>query len=160
MVFLPVDNVNDGLGEGDLLDGGHVEPVHVLPPVDLVVLQQAFQSILSSLRLWHDQVRFPLPTRCPPSALMEIIIKKDMFRILSVPYFILPPHRLHCVGRVLGSNPEVKSKKKKKWRMGPYAGADYNLTLCPLQSRLQSPNTFTMDNPMPESTLTLCQRRL
>ncbi len=33
--------------------------------------------------------------------------------------------------------------------MGPYAGVDYNLTLCPLQSRL---NTFTTGNPMPEST--------
>ncbi len=25
----------------------------------------------------------------------------------------------------------------KTWFMGPYAGVDYNLTLCPLQSRLQ-----------------------
>ncbi len=33
--------------------------------------------------------------------------------------------------------------------MGPYAGVDYNLNLCPLQSRLQH------IYPMPESTLTL-----
>jgi hypothetical protein len=33
----------------------------------------------------------------------------------------------------------------------PYAGVDFNLTLCPLQSRS---NTFTMCNTMPESTLT------
>jgi hypothetical protein len=33
--------------------------------------------------------------------------------------------------------------------MGPY---DYNLNLCRLQSR---PNTRTMGNPMPESTLSL-----
>ena len=40
--------------------------------------------------------------------------------------------------------------------MGPYAGVDYNLTLCPLQSRHS--NTFTMRNPMPESTLTRFRR--
>jgi hypothetical protein len=34
--------------------------------------------------------------------------------------------------------------------MGPYAGVDYNLTLC--HSVVDS-NTFTMDNPMPGSTL-------
>jgi hypothetical protein len=34
--------------------------------------------------------------------------------------------------------------------MGPYAGVDYNLTLC--HSVVDS-NTFTMDNPMPESIL-------
>jgi hypothetical protein len=39
--------------------------------------------------------------------------------------------------------------------MGPYAGVDSNLTLC----RLQRSST-TMGNPMPESTLTLCQSRL
>jgi hypothetical protein len=33
--------------------------------------------------------------------------------------------------------------------MGPYAGVDFNLNLCPLQSRLQR------IYPMPESTLTL-----
>ncbi len=35
--------------------------------------------------------------------------------------------------------------------MGPYAGVDYNLTY--VYSRVDS-NTFTMGNPMPESTLT------
>jgi hypothetical protein len=28
--------------------------------------------------------------------------------------------------------------------MGPYSGVDYNFTLCPLRSRLQVSNTFTM----------------
>ncbi len=27
--------------------------------------------------------------------------------------------------------------QRKTWSMGPYAGVDYNFTLCPLQSRLQ-----------------------
>ncbi len=40
--------------------------------------------------------------------------------------------------------------------MGPYAGVDYNLTLCPLY-RVDS-NTFTMGNPVPESTLSLYAR--
>jgi hypothetical protein len=57
--------------------------------------------------------------------------------------------------------------------MGPYAGVDYNLTLCPLQSQLQhnyhrkpfvrvdlNPMLELTLNPMPESTLTLCQSRL
>jgi hypothetical protein len=35
--------------------------------------------------------------------------------------------------------------------MGPYAGTDYNLTLCPLQSDRVDSNTFTM--------ATLCQCR-
>jgi hypothetical protein len=48
--------------------------------------------------------------------------------------------------------------------MGPYAGVEYNLTLCPLQSRLQhiyhgQPYASVYLNPMPESTLTLCQSR-
>ena len=42
--------------------------------------------------------------------------------------------------------------------MGPYAGVDYNLTLVPLQSRLQHiyhgrPHARVDPNPMPESTL-------
>jgi hypothetical protein len=36
--------------------------------------------------------------------------------------------------------------------MEPYAGVDYNLTF--------GSNTLTMGNPMPESTLTLCQSQL
>ncbi len=43
--------------------------------------------------------------------------------------------------------------------MGPYAEVDYNLTSCPLLSRLQHIYSI-MDDPMPESTLTLCQSRL
>jgi hypothetical protein len=35
----------------------------------------------------------------------------------------------------------------ESWCMGPTAGVDYNLTLCWLQSRLQS-NTCTMGNPI------------
>jgi hypothetical protein len=41
--------------------------------------------------------------------------------------------------------------------MGPYAEVDYILTLCPLQSRLQH---IYYGQPIPESTLTLCQSRL
>jgi hypothetical protein len=41
--------------------------------------------------------------------------------------------------------------QRKTWCIGPYAGVDYNLTLCLLQRRLQ----FNMGNPMPESTLSL-----
>ncbi len=45
--------------------------------------------------------------------------------------------------------------------MGPYAGVDYNLALCPLQSRLQhiyiwQPSARDL-NPMPESTLSPSQ---
>jgi hypothetical protein len=40
--------------------------------------------------------------------------------------------------------------------MGPYAGVDYNLTLCPLQSRLQH---IYHGQPLTlKSTLTLCQK--
>ncbi len=44
--------------------------------------------------------------------------------------------------------------QRKTWCMGPYAGVYYNLTLCPLQSRLLH---IYHGQPMPESTLTLCQ---
>ncbi len=47
-------------------------------------------------------------------------------------------------------------KQRKTWYMGPYTGVDDNLTLYSL--RVDS-NTFTMGNPMPVSTLTLCQSR-
>jgi hypothetical protein len=51
-----------------------------------------------------------------------------------------------------------RGRIKKKWCMRPYAGADYNLTLCPLQSRLQyiyhgQSNARVGLNPMPESNL-------
>ncbi len=47
---------------------------------------------------------------------------------------------------------------RKTWCMWPYAGVDYNLTLCPLQSRLQHichghPYGRVDLNPAPESTL-------
>jgi hypothetical protein len=47
--------------------------------------------------------------------------------------------------------------------MGPYAGVDYNLTLCPLQSQLQHiyhrrPYARIDLNPLPESTLSPSQR--
>jgi hypothetical protein len=46
--------------------------------------------------------------------------------------------------------------QRKTRCMGPYAGVDYNLTLCPLQSRLQ--NIYPgLGNPMPESTLSPSQ---
>jgi hypothetical protein len=49
--------------------------------------------------------------------------------------------------------------------MEPYAGVYYNLTLCRLQSRLQytyhgQPYARVDLNPMPESSLKLCQSRL
>jgi hypothetical protein len=53
--------------------------------------------------------------------------------------------------------------QSKTWCMGSYAGVDYNLTLCPLQSRLEhiyhGRQLYTkVDlNPMPESTLSPSQ---
>jgi hypothetical protein len=46
--------------------------------------------------------------------------------------------------------------------MEPYAGVDYNLTLCPLKSRLEhiyhgQPYARVDLNPMPESTLSPSQ---
>jgi hypothetical protein len=51
---------------------------------------------------------------------------------------------------------------RKTWCMGPYAGVDYNLTLCPLQIRLQhiypgQPSARVGLNPTPESTLSPSQ---
>jgi hypothetical protein len=43
--------------------------------------------------------------------------------------------------------------------MEPYAGIDYNFTLCRLQSLLQH-MYHGLGNPIPESTLTLYQSRL
>ncbi len=52
--------------------------------------------------------------------------------------------------------------QRKTWCMGTYAGVDYNLTLCPLQSRLQhiyhgQPYARVDLNPVPESTLSPSQ---
>ena len=46
---------------------------------------------------------------------------------------------------------------KKTWCMGPYAGVEYNLTLCRLQNRLQH---MHHGQPYAESTLNLCHSRL
>ncbi len=47
---------------------------------------------------------------------------------------------------------------KKTWYMGPYAVVDYIIS--PFVDAKVNSNTFIMGNPMPESTLTLCQIRL
>ncbi len=47
--------------------------------------------------------------------------------------------------------------QRETWCMGPNAGVD--LTSPYVVSRVDT-NTFTMGNPLPESTLTLCQSRL
>jgi hypothetical protein len=57
----------------------------------------------------------------------------------------------------LGDITPMRRNPKKNGCMGPYAGVDYNLTLCRLQSRLQH---IYHGQPMPELTLTLCQSRL
>ncbi len=62
-----------------------------------------------------------------------------------------PPYKIRFVcnwGRI----------QRKTWWMEPYAGVDYNLALCPLQSRLQ--NIYREQPSLSESTLTLCQSRL
>jgi hypothetical protein len=58
---------------------------------------------------------------------------------------------------VLSFRTEAESKEKHVYG-GPYAGIDYNLTLCPLQSRLQhiyhwQPYARVDLNHMPETTL-------
>jgi hypothetical protein len=67
----------------------------------------------------------------------------------------------YCFRFYTGPSSEAESKEKHgewdQWAMGPYAGVDYNLTLCPLQSRLQ---LIYHGQPMPESTLTLCQSQV
>jgi hypothetical protein len=52
--------------------------------------------------------------------------------------------------------------QRKTWCMGPYAGVDLNLTLCPLQSRHQhiyhgQPYARVDLNPMPELSLSPSQ---
>jgi hypothetical protein len=60
-------------------------------------------------------------------------------------------------------SPEAESKEKHGVRRtGPYAGFDYNLTICPLQSRLQhiyngQPYARVDLNPILESTLSPSQ---
>jgi hypothetical protein len=49
--------------------------------------------------------------------------------------------------------------QRKIWCIGPYAGVDYNLTLCPLQSS-RSQHIYRGQPYMPKSTLTLRQSRL
>jgi hypothetical protein len=48
---------------------------------------------------------------------------------------------------------EKRLYSRETWCMGPYAGMDYNLTLC-------RTNTCIMGDPMPEWTLPLCQSQL
>ncbi len=40
----------------------------------------------------------------------------------------------YCMKRVVVNRGQIQ---RKKWCMEPYAGVDYNLTLCPLQGRLK-----------------------
>ncbi len=74
-------------------------------------------------------------------------IQYSLVLLILLLYFITRTHGKDLRGQI----------QRKTWFMGPYAGADYNLNLCPLQSRLQH---FTIGNPTIESTLTLLQSRL
>jgi hypothetical protein len=75
---------------------------------------------------------------------------------------VIPPKCIPVLPR--NQRPNLK---KIRVKAGPYAGVNYNLTLPYAHTRVDS-NTFTMDNPMsestlnpmPESTFTLCQSRL
>jgi hypothetical protein len=77
----------------------------------------------------------------------------ERFLIPRVPQMLWQPHiLLNSRGRI----------QRKTWCMGPFAGVDYNLTLCRLLSRLQhihhgQPHTWVDLNPIPESTLSPCQ---
>jgi hypothetical protein len=70
-----------------------------------------------------------------------------------------------CKPCLLEQNMDIRGGiQRKTWCIGPSAGDDYNLTLCPLQCRLQriyhgQPNARVDLNLMPESTLTLSQSR-
>ncbi len=84
----------------------------------------------------------------------ELIGKTEVqiHQIYPLKFFLDPKFALHKYLKVARS-----WIQRKAWYVGPYAGVDYNLTLCRLQSRLQH---HTMGNPSPESTLTLCRSRL
>jgi hypothetical protein len=72
------------------------------------------------------------------------------FILFSLFIWLLTGRALQYGGRI----------QRKTWYMGPYAGGDYNLTLCPLQSRLQhiyhGQSYARVDlNPLPELSLAL-----
>ncbi len=98
----------------------------------------------------------------------KIVKKEHIFKTLKV--FYPSPHkrqmkqqRLYCSDYWkeldhLGQNLSRGRIQRKTWCMGPYAGVDYNLTLCTLQGRLQhiyhgQPYARIDLNPMLESTL-------
>jgi hypothetical protein len=55
---------------------------------------------------------------------------------------------------------EAESNEKRGvWKLEPYAGVDYNLTLCRLRHIYHGQPSARIDlKPIPESTLTLCQK--
>ncbi len=93
--------------------------------------------------LWASNSRFVFP-------LAANLYNKDKI-ITCIIFFFL------CLWKSM--RPSRGRIQRKTWRMGPYAGVDYkNLTLCPLQSRLQ--HIYHGQPYMPESTVTLGQSRL
>ncbi len=62
----------------------------------------------------------------PESCHLSCLLSKLLFHFPNrCPAFLLAVH-IVSRGRI----------QRKTWRMGPYAGVDYNIVLCPLQSRL------------------------
>jgi hypothetical protein len=55
----------------------------------------------------------------------------------TIPGGVLNIDKLFIAGMPKGNQPFRGRIQTKTWCVGPYAGVDYNLTLCQLQSRLQ-----------------------
>ncbi len=79
--------------------------------------------------------------------------------VLGLPSLSMCPWLLMYTCRASASRDRIQRKTQS---VEPYAGVDYNLTLCPLRSRLQhiyngQPYVRVDLNLMPESTLSPCQ---
>jgi hypothetical protein len=73
----------------------------------------------------------------------------------AIPTAVGPPD---SVGKSRNSRETRGCIQRETWCMGPYAGVDYNLTLCPLQHMYHGRPYARVDlNPLLESTLSSSQ---
>jgi hypothetical protein len=121
------------------------------------------RPILKYSRFKIAKMQHPEILQIPVLAVSLANLQQNIVFFLAMYNFVCFKFILFCLfiwlltGRALQYGGRIQ---RKTWCMGPYAGGGYNLTLCPLQSRIQhiyhgQPYARVDPNPMLESTLAL-----
>jgi hypothetical protein len=99
---------------------------------DFVTIRTELSALLQDYRVQSTRVPYILPCPPPPSFKCNVLYESLSVDSQNIPCATLKRRGSWVISVYLWPNP-----KKKHGVWWPYSGADYNLSLCPIQSRLQ-----------------------